>query len=104
MSQSTVVFVLPSPIKSVVRTTASDESVDSVVCIPGPAEPVNDVMPCWTGDEEHDDYGGMLSCPGPGPMSRSTVLFVLPGPMSRSTVLFVLPGPMSRSTVLFVLQ
>ena len=46
---------------------------------------------------------GRLSYPGPGPMSWSTVLFVLPGPMSWSTVLFVLPGLMSRSPMLFVL-
>ena len=65
------------PVDSVVRTTGSNKPVDSVVCTPGPAELVNDVTPCWTGHKEYDDYGGMLSCPGPGPISRLTVLFVL---------------------------
>ena len=45
---------------------------DSVVCTPGPAELVNDVTPCWTGDEMI--MGGMLFCPRPGPMSRSSVV------------------------------
>ena len=63
----------PGPINSVVRTTGLDE-------------PFNCVMPCWTGVEECHAMGVMLSCPGPGPMSRSTELFVHLGWMSRSTV------------------
>ena len=51
------------------------------------------IAPYWTGVEI---MRGMLSYPGPGPMSRSTVLFLLPGLMSRSTVLFVLPGRMNQ--------
>ena len=68
-------------------TTGSDEPDVSVVRTPVLDEPVTGVTPCWTGDEEYDDHGGTLSCPGPGPMSQTTVLFVLPGPMSPSTVL-----------------
>ena len=62
------------------------------------------VTPYWTG-LSNVIMSGRLSYPGPGPMSRSTVLFVLPGSNEprRSTVLFVLAGPMSRLTVLFVL-
>ena len=46
------------PVDRFVCTTGSDEPVDSVVCTPGPAEPASDVTPCWTSDEEYDEYEG----------------------------------------------
>ena len=75
------------PVASVVHTTGSNEPVVSVVCTPGPAEPVNDVTPAGPVIRNMTIMWGKLSCPGLGPMSRSTVLLVLLGPKNRSTVL-----------------
>ena len=41
-------------------------SRSTVVCTPGLAEPVNDVTPCWTVDEEYDYYGGNVVLPRTG--------------------------------------
>ena len=71
---------------TVIQTRAgSDEPVNSAVRTSGPVEPVNGDIPCWTGDGESDNNSGILSYPGPGPMSQSTVLFVIPGLMCQST-------------------
>ena len=54
------------PVNSIVYTTRSDEPVDSVIRTPGPDESVTGVTPCWTGDEEYDDYGRNVVLPWTG--------------------------------------
>ena len=40
--------------------------VDSIARTSEPDEPVNGVTPCWTGDEEYDDYEGNVVLPQTG--------------------------------------
>ena len=62
-------------------------------------DPVGYVGSGWPGDMDVTILGRLLRCPEPGPVNRSTGLFVLPEPVTRLAVL-VTAGPGGRKVTI----